>query len=182
VADGHPGGTIEVNVTGASYIKDGFALPGTLFTCTPATEVSLGTIRLTGPARRPAPSSTPVDVTHAVEFHLFGGPTLISGEVVRTTFSVPNELVSGQTFTLPDIQVIPIPDLDGAVVLDATIVPAGTDQTRLTTTSVQTVTAQPGETVDISLQSARVILSGSFLGTEFPLGSGHLASIPVVAG
>ncbi|HEY3142015.1 MAG TPA: hypothetical protein VGJ86_12840 [Acidimicrobiales bacterium] len=188
VADGQAGDTIEVAVTGASYVIQGSSSPsgppvspGTLVICTPEAPVSLGTIRVVRPTSHLGEISTAIDVDHGTGFHILGA-FLYSGVTVRSTFTVPTQLISGQTFSLPDLQVGFVPDLDGAVIADPTIVVAGTDVTKLTPTAVVTVTAQPGETVEIYLQSAIPILSGSPIGVSYPLGSGHLASIPVVAG
>ena len=90
---------------------------------------------------------------------------------------MPTELHPGDTFTLADLHLetpgLPFAALPAAVV-------DGADPQAITPTSVHTVTAPPGGTVEVRLAS--VSYSGAVLPlTSTPIGSGHIASIPVVA-
>jgi hypothetical protein len=181
VAGTRPGGTITLQVTSAAYLVPGtitgvprpILIPGVRIGCTPAAPVTLGSIKVVGQGSRPATDTANIDVTLGLETQIIGVP--FTSNPVRITATVPTELHPGDTFTLPDLQVS-VPFVPFTV--QPSIVADGTEPSGVTAASVHTVTAQPGETVDLRL--VRIDYDISVV-ASFPISSGHLASIPVTA-
>lgn len=180
VADAQPGGTTTLQVTAAGYLLPGIiegprprVVPGVRVSCTPAAPVTLGSIKVLGQASSADTDTAGIDVTLGLENQIAGLP--FASHAGRITATVPTELRPGDTFTLADLQVsvslVPF-------AAQALIVADGADPPTVTPFSVHTVTAQPGQTVDLRL--VRIVYTTSVI-SSIPIGSGHLASIPVVA-
>ena len=180
VAGAHRRRAITLQVTRADYLIPGslggggprpILTPGVRVGCTPDAPVTLGSIKVVGPGRGPATATTGIDVTLGMESRL-SGVTFV-GHPARITATVPTELRPGETFTLSDLRLsVPLPFTALAIV-----VADGADPSDVTPASVHRVTAGPGGLVEL-----RLVRIDYDIGVvqSFPLGSGHLASIPVV--
>jgi hypothetical protein len=180
VAGRRPGRRIALRVTRADYVLPGSIggprptfTPGVRVSCTPTVPARLGTIEIAGHGHGHGSRTAGIDVTLGLDTTVLGQPFI--SNPARVTATVPTKLHPGDTFTLADLQatVPPVP-----FTAQFSIVADGADPQAVTATSVHTVTARPGETVDLRLVAVAydvdVVVSS-------PISSGHLASIPVVA-
>jgi hypothetical protein len=166
---------IELTITAANYIDTSLPpppLPAVGITCAPQTPVHFGSILALPVGRRP-PTSNAIDATIGLGCTVFGFP--FSQDSVHVSFTSPTSLPSGGNFMLPDLAI----ELDGLGIIPL-MVAEGTDQSNVTSTSVQTVTAARGGTVDLRVQRVDIPVSGIVISCG-PLASGHLSSIPVVS-
>lgn len=179
VAAAKPGGTTTLQVTGAGYLLPGslegprpILIPGVPVGCTPAAPVTLGRIKVIGKGHGPDAATTAIDATLGLQTNIIGQPFVSNPS--RTTATVPTELHPGDTFTVPDLLVtVPFVPFTS----QALVVVDGADPSTVTAGSVHTVTAQPGQTVDLRLVHVDYDIG---VVDSFPISSGHLASIPVV--
>ena len=126
------------------------------------------------PPGRSASVAVAVDETFAVTCRRpWGEPA--GTAVVRITATVPGDLATGETFSVPDLA------YSASVTGQPLIRPDGTDQSFVTPTTTMTVVAPAGETVTLRLESFIVILAERPVASCFPDGDGVLARIPVVA-
>jgi hypothetical protein len=182
VAGTQPGRAITLQVTRADYLIPGQILsfprpvliPGVPISCTPAAPATLGSIKVIGRGSGPGSETTGIDVTLGLLTRILDQP--FASNPSRVTATVPAELHPGDTFTVPDI-VVAVPDVPFTV--EPLVSLDGADPQAVTPGSVHTVTAQPGETVELSLVSIAYNVS---VVSSSPISSGHVASIPVVAG
>ena len=178
VAAAKPGGAITLQVASAAYLVPGsiagprpILIPGIPVFCTPAAPVTLGDIKVIGHGSGPDAPTTAIDVTVGLRTEIIGQPFVSNPS--RVTATVSTELHPGDTFSLADLQVV-VPSVPFGQ--QATVVVDGADPATVTPTSTHTVTAQPGQTVDLRL--VRVDYDIGVV-TSAPISSGHLASIPV---
>jgi hypothetical protein len=174
VAPASPGSRMTLQVTRADYLLPGsitdfrpMVIPGVRIACTPAAPVTLGAIKVIGRGSGPEAATTGIDATIGMEADLTGLP--FGSHPAHVTVTVPTQLHPGDTFSFPDLQVTVgvVPFIPQPVV-----VADGTDGSGV-------VTAQPGGTVDLRLSVINYDLG---VLVSFPIGSGLVASIPVVAG
>jgi hypothetical protein len=181
-ATGPRGSRISLAVASAGYDLPG-AGPGrlpppTTVVCTPTGDAVVGEIGTVGSAAPGATGPTAIDVALATRCQVSGLP--VGGASVRTTLSVPTEVATGETFSVPDLAATAsVPgDVGPAIVVEGAAVSSGAF---LTPEADVTVTAAPGEHVRLDVFAVGVF-TGTFAVGCNPIGSGHLATIPVVSG
>lgn len=179
VAGRRPGRRITLQVTRADYVLPGsiigerpVLIPGVRVSCTPTAPVRLGSITVVGRGGRHGPGTAGIDVTLGLDTTVLDQPFVSNPG--RVTATVPTKLRPGDTFTIPDLQAS-VPSVPFAA--QFSIVADGADPPAVIAGSVHTVTARPGETVDLRLVAVAYDVG---VVASSPIGSGHLASIPVV--
>jgi hypothetical protein len=180
VAGTKPGRRIALHVTRADYVLPGtitgdprpVLIPGARVGCTPTAPVSLGSIEVVGRGSGPGSGTAGIDVTLGLDTTALDQPFVSNPG--RVTATVPTKLHPGDTFTVADLQAtVPLP-----FTAQFFIVADGADPQAVTAGSVHTLTARPGETVDLRLVAVAYDVG---VVASSPVSSGHLASIPVVA-
>jgi hypothetical protein len=181
VAGTKPGRRIALHVTRADYVLPGtitgdprpVLIPGVRVSCTPTAPVSLGSIKVVGRGGGHGSGTAGIDVTLGLDTTILDQPFV--SNPVRVTATVPTKLHPGDTFTVADLQAtVPLVPFTAQF----SIVADGADPQAVTAGSAHTVTARPGETVDLRLVAVAYDVS---VVASSPISSGHLASIPVVA-
>lgn len=184
---GDPGNTISVAVARVEteiFVDDPadpYDQTWKRVTCVPTSETSVGSIATLRPRAAAEPGSTPLDAS----FHLWCSTSSPQGSTegpggTRVAVSVPTHVTPGQTFTLPDLTV----DVQGsqvyAVAVTGATEPSGTGYVQPSTPI--TVSAEAGGHVSVRLSGLLDVVGGQVVGSCSPLASGHVATIPVVAG
>lgn len=187
VGHGTPGRDVTLRVTGATYLDVTTTYPvgvprATTVSCTPTGDTLLGSVTTIGGAR-PAPATTTVDADLHLECTLFWYWPVGDTEV-RVSFAAPTRLTTGQVFTLPDLAFEHEPFLQRPrMSVSGATAEGGADPGYVSATSTQTVSAAPGESIRLEFGGLEFTLGlDTPQGVCTPVGSGHLATIPVVEG
>jgi hypothetical protein len=184
VATGAPGSEVSIAVASVHIVVDGaddpedpFDGPWQPITCTPTGPTAVGTITTSASTVPAEGATTPVDVsflTWCTEQSPHPQPPSPAG--VGASASVPTSVRPGQVLTLADLAVDAPSGAAYAVQVSGATTPVGPGYVSPSTPI--TVTAAAGG--QVSLRFLGLVGNGGFSSCT-PFGSGHLATIPVVA-